>query len=456
VAERWTEGRPDVTDTRTAVASGLRRWWALLTAVVVTAGVVGYAVHDREQAEQVATGGIATVAPTPKVQAADVDGSARSQAIDTILAQRAAAIMAVDEQSFLAAVDATQARLVAAQRMLFANLVDVGLEYVRYDRRQDQPDQAMLDRYGPTAYPVRIAMTYEIKGIDPEPVRTELGYTFAERNGRWLLVDDSSLDAGLTPGAHREPWDLSRVEIQRSPRLMVLVDKGQTTFGRSVTAQAEQALATVDKYWPGGWRGSVLVSATAQERVRGADFTSTDIDSSASATGTYRSLPGEQTKEGVFAGAYVVVNPAQHNNVDEILLSHEFTHVATAALGGYEPLWLAEGVAEYVSWKGVEEISGPDAVADGEADVQRNALPRMTSLPSDTGFYTSHEDVYGVSWLAVRFLIRRIGITRLVEMYKAMARDGWNEAARGLAMTTYTGLTEQQLFTALKTYQPVR
>ncbi len=445
-----------MTDTRNTVASGLRRWWALLTAAVVMAGAVGYAVRDREQAGPIGTGGIATVAPTSQMQPADVDVNARSQAIDRFLAQRAAAITAVDEESFLAGVDATATQLIAEQRMLFANLVDLGLDYLRYDRRQDQFDQAMLERYGPTAYSVRVAMTYQIKGIDPEPVRTELCYTFAERSGNWLLVDDSAFDTELTPGAHREPWDLSRLEIHRSPRLMVLVDKGQTAFGRSVRTAAEQALATVDKYWPGGWHGSVLVSATNQERVRGADFTTTDVDSSASATGTYRSLPGDVTKEGVFAGAYVVVNPAEHKNVDEILLSHEFTHVATAALGGYEPLWLAEGVAEYVSWKGVEEISGADDVADWEADVQRNALPRMTALPSDTGFYTSQEDVYGVSWLAVRYLMRRIGVSKLVTMYTVMARDGWNDTARALAMRTYAGLTEQQLFAALKSYRPVR
>jgi hypothetical protein len=445
-----------VTDTRTTAVSGLRRWWVLLTAVVVMSGAVGYSVRDREHAEEAATGGVATVTRTPQVQPAEVDVEARTQAVDAFLAKRSAAIMAVDEQLFLSDIDAAATRLVAAQRTLFANLVDLGLEDLRYERRQDQFDQAVLNRYGPTAYAVRIAMSYKIKEIDPETVKTELCYTFAERNGKWLLVDDDDLDAGLTPGAHREPWDLSRLEIHRSPRLMVLVDKGQTAFGRTVTTESEEALATVDRYWPGGWRGSVLVSATDQERVRGADFSSTDTDSSASSTGTYRSLPGDETKDGVFAGAYVVVNPAEHKKVDEILLSHEFTHVATAALGGYEPLWLAEGVAEYVSWKGVEEISGPDEVADWETDVQRNALPRMTSLPSDSGFYDSQEDVYGVSWLAVRYLLRKIGISKLVEMYKVMARDGWNDASRALAMRRYAGLTEQQLFAALKTYRPVR
>lgn len=446
-----------MTDTRAIVASGLRRTGALVAAVVMTAGLVGYAVQDRRQAEEVASGGVSASIRTPEgVQPADIDPDARGRAIDDVLARRAAAVESVDERRFLADVDHGVPALVAAQRTLFANLVDLGLQQLSYERRQDQFDQAILDRYGPTAYTVRIAMRYQIKGIDPEPVVTELAYTFVERSGRWLLVDDDDLDTGLTPGAHREPWDLGRFEIQRAPRLMVLVDKGQTAFGRSVLGEAQEALGTVDKYWPRGWRGSVLISATRQQKVRGTDFAGQDTDSSATATGTYRSLPGDESKEGVFAGAYIVINPAQHKNVDEILLSHEITHVAASALGGYEPLWLAEGMAEYVSWRGVEEISGPEPVAKWETDVQRNALPRMTSLPSDTGFYDSQEDVYGVSWLAVRYLIRRVGIGKVAELYVSMARDGWNQQAREDAMRGATGMTESDLFGALGSYRPTR
>jgi hypothetical protein len=447
-----------VTDTPTPAVSGLRRWWSLLAAVALVSGAVGGAVWDRERAEQArqhetSAAGSGT---SSDVQPADVDDVARSAAIDAFLAKRSASIMAVDEQLFLEGIDQTASELVDRQRILFANLVDLGLEDLRYEQRRAQFDQAVLNRYGPTAYSVSIAMSYRIKGIDAETVRTELGYTFVERDGRWLLVDDDDLDAGLTPGAHREPWDLGRLEIHRSPRLMVLVDKGQTALGRTVLNEAKEALATVDKYWPRPWRGSVLISATDADRVRGADFAGEDTESSASATGTYRSLPGEETSEGVFAGAYVVINPAEHKNVDEILLSHEFTHVATAHLGGYEPLWLAEGVAEYVSWKGVEEISGPEEVAEWESDVQRNALPRMRSLPADTSFYDSHEDVYGVSWLAVRYLVGRIGIGKVATLYEDMAEDGWSTAARGDAMRIHTGMTEAQLFAALKTYEPSR
>ena len=431
-------------------ASGLRRWWALLAAVVLVSGAVGGAVWDREQSEQAHAAAARSTAPP------EIDLEQRADAVDSILARRSAAVMAVDEEMFLRDVDPSATALVARQRLLFANLVDIGLAELTYQQREAQFDQAVVNRHGPTAYLVKVWMSYRIKGVDPETVRTDLGYTFVLRGNRWMLVDDDDLDPLLTPGAHHEPWDVARLEVHRGRRVLVLVDKGRTGLGQTLVREAEEALAEVDEFWPLRWPGAALVTAVKYPKVRGADFTGNDSDSAASSTGTYSSLPGDTTKEGVFAGAYVVINPANFADADEIVLSHEFTHVATARLGGYEPLWLAEGMAEYVSWKGIEDISGPEEVADWESDVQRQALPRMTALPPDRSFYESSEDVYGVSWLAVRYLVRELGIDKVATLYRHLARDGWDIQARADDMLRYTGITEAELFAALKGYEPSR
>jgi hypothetical protein len=435
-----------VTDTPTPP---LRRWGGLIAAVLLVSGGVGVAVWDRERAEQAQAGRTA-------VSSAEIDLEQRADAVDSILARRSAAVMAVDEEMFLADVDPTAKGLVARQKLLFANLVNIGLAELTYQQRDAQFDQAVVDRHGPTAYLVRVWMTYRIKGIDPVPVKTEIGYTFVRRGTRWVLVDDDDLDAGLTQGAHREPWDVANLEIHRGNRVLVLVDRGRTGLGQTLVQEAEEALANVNKFWPRTWSRAVLVIAVKDPRVRGADFAGNDSDSAASSTGTYSTLPGEVTKDGTFAGAYVVINPKQFAQADEIVLSHEFTHVATARLGGYEPLWLAEGTAEYVSWKGIEEISGPGEVAEWESDVQRQALPRMTALPPDEGFYDTGEDVYGVSWLAVRYLVRDLGIDKVATLYEHLAEDGWNPQERADDMRLYAGLSEADLFDALKTYDPSR
>jgi hypothetical protein len=456
---------PDVTDTRPAPGvsapapptvapargPGLRRWGSLGAVVVLLAGAVGYAVEDRERSAR----GNQSAAPTASSSAA-VAAAERQRAIDSLLKRRAQAVRTGNELLFLADVDPANTMLRNEQRVLFANLVELGLDELSYQQADERFDQAVLNTHGPSTYLVRVLMTYRIDKVDAEPVRTELGYTFVRKTGRWLLVDDDDIDDELGPGAHQEPWDLGRFEVHRSPRVMVLVDKGNTRRAKQIGAEAREALQTVSAYWPRSWQGSVLVAALNEVNVRDARFADEDVESAASATSTYSSLPGERTADGEIAGAYIVINPNQRSQIDEILLSHEFTHVATADLGGYEPLWLAEGVAEYVSWKGIEAISGPAEVADWEADVVEDALPAMTALPADSGFYDNQGDVYGVSWLAVRHLVKHLGVDRVLELYTDIARDGVDQAARDRIMLAHTGLTEASLFLALKSYKPQR
>ncbi len=255
-------------------------------------------------------------------------------------------------------------------------------------------------------------MRYQIPQVDLTPVTTELGYTFVSRGGRWVLTDDDDLDKDLGPGAHQEAWDLGRIEVQRGPRVLVVVEKGDTTaWPGDRRPRRPKALAEVTAYWPRTWRGSVLRrSALDETEVRDARFADEDIESAASAGSTFSSLPGQDTADGTVAGAYIVINPNERDRVDEILLSHEITHVATADLGGYEPLWLAEGAAEYVSWRGIEAISGPGEVGKWEQEVIDDALPGADRAAEDAGFYQNTADVYGVSWLAVRFLVQRLGL----------------------------------------------
>jgi hypothetical protein len=299
-------------------------------------------------------------------------------------------------------------------------------------------------------------MRYQIPKVDQTPVTTELGYTFINRAGHWVLTDDDDLDQDLGPGAHQEAWDLGRIEVHRAPRVLVVVGKGDTKRGRAIATAAGEGLAEVSAYWPRKWRGSVLVISLNKTDVRDARFADEDIESAASAGATFSSLPGQDTADGTVAGAYIVVNPNERDRVDEILLSHEITHVATADLGGYEPLWLAEGAAEYVSWRGIEAISGPGEVGKWEQEVIDDALPTLNALPTDAGFYSNSADVYGVSWLAVRYLVQRIGLAGVEDLYEDMAAHGFDQVSRDRILLTRTGLTEATLWTSLQSYHPQR
>jgi hypothetical protein len=436
-----------------------RRWLGLLLAVLLVCGGVVYTVEERERDARARPS--ATLTPPSPNQSAKPSKTAaavaaRRVAIDMILLRRAKAVQTVDEALFLRDIDPEDKPLRAEQKVLFANLVEIGFTELGYSQAEERFDQAVVRAHGKSAYLVRVLMRYQIPKVDFTPVTTELGYVFINRNGRWVLTDDDDLDSGLGPGAHQEAWDLGRIEVLRAPRVMVIVEKGDTQRGRTIRAEAVEALTEVAKYWPRHWTGSVLIIALDETDVRDARFADEDIESAASAGSTFSSLPGQDTADGTVAGAYIVVNPNERDRVDEILLSHEITHVATADLGGYEPLWLAEGAAEYVSWRGIEAISGLGEIATWEQEVIDEALPALTSLPSDAGFYQNNADVYGVSWLAVRFLVRRIGLKQVADLYEDMGAHGIDQAARDRILLTRSGLTEATLWIALKGYTPQR
>jgi hypothetical protein len=429
-------------------------------AVALVAGGVVYTVEQREQDVRNHPTATRTAAPTPpkatKPSRIAAQIAARRLAVDSILLRRAQAVQTGNEALFLADVDPANKRLRAQQRILFANLVEIGFTEIGYSQAEERFNAAVVRAHGSTTYLVRVLMRYQIPKVDFTPVTTELGYTFISRAGRWLLTDDDDLDADLGPGAHREAWDLGRIEVQRGPRVLVVVEKGDTKRGRAIVAAATEGLNEVTAYWPRKWNGSVFVIALDETDVRDARFADEDIESAASTGSTFSSLPGQDTADGTVAGGYIVINPNERDRVDEILLSHETTHVATADLGGYEPLWLAEGAAEYVSWKGIEAISGPGEVGKWEQEVIDDALPQLSSLPNDAGFYQNSADVYGVSWLAVRYLVQRIGLDKVEDLYEDLAMNGTDQAARDRILMDRSGLTEATLWTSLATYKPQR
>jgi hypothetical protein len=381
-----------------------------------------------------------------------IDLAARSAGVDKMLARRADAVLRSNEAEFLADVDPGDKTLLAKQRVLFSNLLQFGFSRLGYQQLREQFDQSLVDRYGPSTYVVQVVMTYQIRGIDPLPVRTLLGYTFTQRpDGRWMLVDDTGLDHSLPRGSHQEAWDIGSVLVRRAPRVMVVVERGANTLADSLLTKAGNAVKSVSKRWPGGWTGSGVVIALDDKVVRGADYTQPKNaeDALAMATWVYRTLPGEVTSEGQRADSYVVINPRNRDRVDARTLAHEFTHVATARYGPYAPRWLVEGAATYI------EFLPMDGAADLALDTYRTRmrstyLAKAKSLPTDALFFADSSSSYPMAWLAVDYLFRRFGATEVGTLYQEMAALGFSQNARDRIMLEHIGMTEAGLFKALK------
>ncbi|WBQ02233.1 hypothetical protein [Kribbella sp. CA-293567] len=421
----------------------------LLSLVLVAGAVAGGLALHRSSADDVNRAG---VTPSQPIGSPEVDETARTAGVNKFLVRRSQAVGQNDLTQFLRDVDPTDELLVARQKQLFTNLRQFGFQSLRYDQLSEQFDQRLVDKYGPSTYLVGVAMTYQIKGIDPQPVRTMLGYTFSQKaDGGWLLRSDSDMDRLLPRGSHQEAWDLGEILVKRAPRVLVVVERDQNKLANGLVAKALSAVQAVSKSWPGGWTGSGVVIALDDKIVRGADYTvpKNAEDALAMATWVYRTLPGEKAALGERADSYVVVNPRNRAKVDARTLAHEFTHVATAPYGAFAPRWLVEGAAAYVEFLPME--GEKDLALDKyRNEVRAKYLAKVRSLPADGVFFKNSIVSYPMSWLAVDHLFTKYGGVEVGTLYQEMAALGTTQAERNRIMLEHLGITEAGLFVELR------
>jgi hypothetical protein len=114
---------------------------------------------------------------------------------------------------------------------------------------------------------------------------------------------------------------------------------------------------------------------------------------------------------------------------------HEYTHVVEEELGGDRfnaPLWIDEGVAEYVGFQAVIDaglVSAADVEAYNAVNVVAGpALPALAAVERAADFQTQPSNVYGLSYLAVKQLVagRPSSIRRYYE--RLGSGDNWRAA----------------------------
>ncbi|MDX6260020.1 MAG: hypothetical protein QOH84_1708 [Kribbellaceae bacterium] len=391
----------------------------------------------------IVAGGAADGTALSSASAVQVDLAAQVAAVDAVLQRRGTAVLERDEDQFLADVDPYNEKLQAKQKVLFENLVQFGFSKLVYRQGEAQFDQTLLDKYGPTAYLVSAVMEYQIDGIDEQPAQTALGYTFVRRDGRYVLVDDTHLDTAELDSPNQEAWDTGPVLVQRKARTMAVVEQGQSQLATKILADAQVAVKAVNRWWAPSWQGGGMVIALDDPNVRSADFNGPKWkDTPAVATWVHRADDG--------FGSYVVVNPRDRGELDARLLAHEFTHVATAPDGPSAPLWLVEGMAEYV--KQLPMTGEPTVdLAEYRAQVRSKYLNKAKALPTDEQFFGPAKDSsYAIGWYAVDYLVRKYGLNQIVGLHQVMAQQPNSQARRDSLITAQLGRTEAQIFADLK------
>ncbi|MER7109590.1 hypothetical protein [Streptomyces sp. NPDC000229] len=336
---------------------------------------------------------------------------------------------APDTAAFQAAAD----RRAAAVRA--GDLADVPLGSWSYrvtDVRRDGDDRATA----------RAELRYRLAGYDSGVVTGERALKLARRDGRWTVTSDRP-----ARGAAQQLWEQGDVDVVRGKKSLVLGVGQDAARLRSVAAAADRAVPAVSAAWPEGlWSRRVVVFVPASLKEMGALL--------GEPAAGYRGIAAVTT--GRVGGGpdgpadRVIVNPEAYAVLGEFgqrfVLAHETTHVATRAHTSADtPLWLSEGFADWVAYRGTSRAPAQAAPELRDA-VRAGRTPVALPADGDFSFAADAEALaraYEGGWLACELIADRWGEAKLRALYRAAGARGAERALGEVLATTPEAFTAQ-------------
>ncbi|MFF8843729.1 hypothetical protein ACF08N_13580 [Streptomyces sp. NPDC015127] len=357
--------------------------------------------------------------------------------IQQTLDARGEAVVEGDRTGYLAALDPGAAALRKQQGREFDNMADIPFDAWEYRIRgvRHQGARAVADT----------ELRYRVDGYDSAPVTADRTLELTERDGRWYVTAD---EPGT--GAPQQLWQQGDVRAVRGSRSLVLGVGQDDKRLRELAAAADRAVPAVMDAWPSKWVGRVVVlvpsSVESMGRLLGAP--------AAGYRGIAAVTTGETGRKDGTTADRVIVNPEAYGLLGDfgrgIVLTHETTHVATRAdTSAATPMWLSEGFADWVAYRGTGRTAAEtapelrDAVSGGEVPV---------ALPDDEGFaFGGDADAlaraYEGGWLACEMVADRWGEDALREFYRTVGASEHREGAVERALGEVLGITADE-FTA--------
>ncbi|MET8979737.1 hypothetical protein ABZX85_29460 [Streptomyces sp. NPDC004539] len=292
-------------------------------------------------------------------------------------------------------------------------------------------------------------LSYRVRGYDAVPVTSARVVRLArDAGGVWSVVSE-----GPGQGAGQQLWDQGRVGVVRGAHSLVLGVGQSTDRLTDFAALADKAVPAVSDAWGTAWARKVVVVVPASLAGM-AELLGSSADS-------YRGIAAVTTGEtgGRAPADRIVVNPEAYGTLGDVgrqvVLTHETTHVATRAhTNAATPLWLSEGYADWVGYRGTSRT--PDEAApELRTAVSEGRLPAALPTDADFGFggdATRLAQAYEGGWLACRLIAERWGEDRLNAFYKAVGTHGKRSGAVESALTTVLGVTLPQFTEDWRTY----
>lgn len=387
---------------------------ATFTALAISADLViaaGYAMsHDDAGRPTTPTEPVAGALPAPS-----------AVTVNSLLQRRSRAVLAHDRTAFLATVDPSGQAFRAGQEVLFDNLAKVPLASWKESLADTRPAVAADD-----GWTARLRLSYRLRGFD----RRDLVYTEyltfdRSRGAGWVVSGD-----GAAHGLRDDPqiWSGGRLDVVRGRRSLVLAEGGgldgadaraHTAELRDIARRLDTGVGIVSGVVGDRWARQVvaLVPATEQkaEELAGDVRNLGDIAALATITGDGGGHAIGEDR--------VVITPTAFGRLNalgrHVVLTHELVHVAMGgARDGHTPMWLIEGLADYVGYKN----TGVPTKAAGRELARLIASGGMpVAPPGRTEFEGSGDRLsaaYEEAWLACRMVAERYGEDTLVRLYR--------------------------------------
>ncbi|GAA1482860.1 hypothetical protein GCM10009624_33000 [Gordonia sinesedis] len=258
-----------------------------------------------------------------------------------------------------------------------------------------------------------------VPGVDEPEIAVGAQLIVARYGDEWKIV-------GYPPGADTAPpaqlWDFPGVAARDVPTAggtstVVSYPDTAATVVR-LSSQLPTAVAAVSRFWGDGWPRRAVLVATADRAAFDGLTRSSGTTANAAAASVFANL---NTASDTVTGQRIVFAPTVGDlpaPALAVVLRHELTHIAARTdTAPTAPVWLTEGVAEYVGRTGTY-VRFADAAPELTTAVRDGRLP--TGLPADSDFAVDASTsavAYQSAWSLAAFIADRYGEDRLKKLY---------------------------------------
>lgn len=355
--------------------------------------------------------------PATSVTAA---GPSARPGIETLLADRARALLRLDRTALLATVAPANH---PAEQAALARLAQLPLAELSY-RITAFTEPAGAEPVAPTLS-LTAELGWRVAEFDDHPAVLTRRLDFARLDGRWLLTAERPVGGAAL-------WDLGEIRAVRGSRSIVLGPADPAELAKAA-ATADLAVPLVTELWGGDWPGRLVLGlpATGEQFARLLGVPAAGYEGIAAVTTAAAGAPLRTPADRV------LINPQAYAGLSElgrrVVTVHEATHVATRAdTRAWTPLWLSEGVADFTGYRGTGRTRRQIAPELARAAAAKGFTAQ---LPADADFSAASAGIalaYELAWSACDLIARRFGEQRLVAFYRAAgsaaptgARDEW-------------------------------